>query len=365
MKRTQLLVSFIGWLVVAGMIQQATGMSAGLTLVLFGAATMLLAMTRPSITGVMKMESVDVQMWAREITKRFWKMNLFTNYMFDEGQYVVGGAAVLIPQPGARADTVKNRTVYPATAVRRADNTIMYVLDTYTTDPTHIPNVDIMSISYDKRASIIDDLFGGLLEDVSDDMLIKMANGIPKANIVYTTGGSTEVLEEGQSGSRRAMDHLNLKKAANIMNKQNVPKDGRVALIEENMFDQMVDSLGANDKKDFSRVYDPASGTIGRLYGFDLMTRSSVTAATNGVDDAVLAAVPYAAEMAATDNVTSLCWHKNTISKALGTTRLYQDIGNPLYYGDIFSSELRMGGRVRRADFKGIVAISQSPVTGG
>ena len=35
------------------------------------------------------------------------------------------------------------------------------------------------------------------------------------------------------------------------------------------------------------------------------------------------------------------------------------DEGNPLYYGDIYSFLLRLGGRIRRADNKGVLAIVQ------
>lgn len=43
--------------------------------------------------------------------------------------------------------------------------------------------------------------------------------------------------------------------------------------------------------------------------------------------------------------------------------KFFEDEGNPQYYGDIYSALVRMGGRIRREDQKGVVAIVQDLVT--
>ena len=64
----------------------------------------------------------------------------------------------------------------------------------------------------------------------------------------------------------------------------------------------------------------------------------------------------------ATDNVGALCWQKASVAKALGETKLFRNADDPLYYGDVMSALVKIGGRCRRADWAGLVAIVQGAV---
>jgi hypothetical protein len=131
-----------------------------------------------------------------------------------------------------------------------------------------------------------------------------------------------------------------------------------VALLEENMFQQLVDSVSATAYKDFNKAYDEKKGTMGQLMGFDIMTRSSVAMAAAG--NGALAINTLAMATAATDNVACICYQEEAVSRALGTIKMYQRNDDPLYYGSVFSTRLRMGGRRRRADNAGVIAIVQA-----
>lgn len=349
--------------IMAGILSPILNTSAGastaiiLTIVLLAAAN-----SKPSTYHRADL-GVDVNIWAKEMIKRYFKDNAFLKYAKSETEFVVGGAAVLIPQPGARPNVVKNRASFPATAVRRGDTTVMYVLDEYSTDPTHITKNELASISYDKINSVIDDHFGYLLQDASDDQLIKWALNLPAGLVLPTAGSSTEALEMGQTGMRKAMTWRELSKAQAVMNKANVPKNDRVALIEENMFQQFLDSLSDSPYKDFSRAMNEVEGKVPRLFGFDILTRSSVVMAdgdySGGLDVNALDAV-----IGGTDNVTSLCWQKDTVANAMGAVNLFGDTNNPFYYGDVASVSMRGGGRRRRGDNLGMIAITQGAVGG-
>jgi hypothetical protein len=54
-----------------------------------------------------------------------------------------------------------------------------------------------------------------------------------------------------------------------------------------------------------------------------------------------------------------MAWQKNTVARAIGDRMLFQDMANPLYYGDIHSALVMAGGRVRRADGLGVYIIEQ------
>ncbi|NBT57479.1 hypothetical protein EBT16_01730 [bacterium] len=68
----------------------------------------------------------------------------------------------------------------------------------------------------------------------------------------------------------------------------------------------------------------------------------------------------YADPVVATDNDAVLCWCEEVVERAVGEINAFEQIKSPVYYGDIYSFEVRMGGRIRRSDEKGIVAIVQA-----
>lgn len=291
-----------------------------------------------------------LEVWARYIIDRFWKDNGFLKFAKDDSDYVLQGRIVHIPQPGSKPVVVKNRSSFPATAVRRTDTEVLYALDEYTTDPTHIPNIDAVHLSYSKQDNVLGDHMETMTETVADDMIIKWGGN---AAIVKTTGAAIAPIT-GQTGNRKGFGHTDLKKLMIKMNVDNVPKKGRKLMIDDNMFEFFYDSLSENQTRDFSKYADAENGVIGRLHGFDIMTRSTVLAVSSA--DAIKA---LGASLAASDNLASLAWHPDSVAFAIGDKKLFQDLANPLYFGDIHSLLLMAGGRVRRGDGKGIYAVTQ------
>ena len=311
----------------------------------------------PSQSGAMR--STIVESWANYLIERFWKDNKFLRMGFDDSQYVKVGRIVHIPQIGSKPNVVKNRSVFPATAVRRADTDVVYALDEYSTDPTHIPNIDSIQISYSKQDSVLGDHQSVLDETVADDMILKWAANAANykttgANGTATPSTQAPVAGTAQTGTRLAFTHRDVKTLSTKMNLQNVSGEDRNMLLDAWMYDGLMESLSDSQYKDFSQYFDARTGIIGKLYGFNIMTRSSVLAMTN--TDTVKA---LGSTLAATDNLASLAWQKNSVAFALGETKLFQNLNDPLYYGDIYSSLIMAGGRVRRGDGLGIFTIEQ------
>ena len=330
------------------LITMFTGWSPVIVCAAFVAFMVVVPMPKGSLKGVI------VETWANYIIERFFKDNAFLKNAYDDSDKVVQGRIVHIPQPGSKPLVQKNRTVFPATAVRRTDTDVLYSLDEYSGDPTHIPNIDSINLSYNKQDSVLGDHMQVLNETVADDMLIKWG---ANATFVSTTGGvaaTTVGPITGQTGNRKAFVHQDLQKLMIKMNTDNVPKADRYVMIDDNMFDAFYSSLSDTNAKDFSRFMDAENGIIGKLHGFAIMTRSSVLSSTSGA-----AVNPLGAALAASDNLCSFAWQKNSVAFAIGTTNLYQDLNNPLYYGDIFSCLVMAGGRVRRGDGKGVYIIAQ------
>jgi hypothetical protein len=300
---------------------------------------------------------VEVEIWAQYIIERLWKDNQFLKHAFSDDDKVLAGKIVHIPQPGAKPVTVKNRAVFPATAVRRTDTDILYPLDEYTTDPTHIQDAEKVELSYDKINSVYGDHAGQLVQDVADDAIVKWLLDIPQTSVIRTTGGATADKPDGATGNRKAFVHDNLRSAQKLMNKQNIPAQDRFALVTANMADQLFESLSNTQYRDFSSYADAKEGIIGRLYGFNIMHRSEIAISETTGGNAIIK--PWGAAVDAADNEVSFCWHKNAIARALGEVKFFENPDRAEYYGDVYSALLRFGGRRRRADNFGIVAIIQ------
>lgn len=316
--------------------------------------------------------AIPVVVFRNYIVEKLRRTNPFLARAFDESAAVLGGAVVHIPQAGASPAVVKNRKTFPATAVQRADSFVSYTLDVFSTDPQHITWHEANEISYDKTDSVLNDQVATLVEAVGDNMLYAWVHGLnasgaaaelPAAMKIATTGAAVDATEAGQTGQRKAFSYKDLQAAQAMMNKQGVPKEGRVALLESYMYQQLIDSLNSNQMAAFQQSADLKNGVVGRFAGFDIMERGTVLA----FSAAGAVKVP-GEDIEATDNLAALCWQEGCVAKALGDVKPFQDTDNPMYYGDIFSALVKSGGRARRGDWCGVVAIVQSAVqaeTGG
>jgi hypothetical protein len=314
--------------------------------------------------------AIPVEIFATYIVEKLRKTNPHLACAVDESTNVLGGSVVHIPQAGTSPSTTKNRSSFPATIVQRGDSFITYPLDVYTTDPTHVTWQEDNENSYDKTDSVLNDHVATLAELAGDWMIWNWVHGlklntttgvygadvIPAANIIPTSGDSLAANpEDGQTGNRLAFSYLDLQTAQAKMNKMNVPKEDRYAMLESYQMQQFVNSLSANQMAAYQASADLANGVVGQFAGFNIMERSQVLA----FDATGTLLVPGAA-LAATADLGSLCWQKQSVAKAMGDTKPFQQIDAPEYYGDIFSALVKLGGRCRRGDWKGVIVIKQA-----
>jgi hypothetical protein len=312
---------------------------------------------------------VPQEFWSSYIVEKLFKSNPHLRLCVNEDKFVKGGAIVYIPQAGARPNVVKNRASLPAAAVQRGDTAVFYPLDTWSTDPTMITWAEANEISYAKQDSVLGDHTSTLAESIGDEIAYAWVRGfkpavgggstveyIPVTRQIPTSGASTAVNpDDGQTGTRLAFTYKELTKAQAKFNKDNVPKEERYAMIESYMLEQLQDSFTANQMAAYQQTVDLPNGVLGKFAGFTILDRSSVLAFSNTTNQPIL---PGQA-LAATDNIAALLWQKNSVGSSMGTTELFQDMGNPLYYGDIYSGLVKMGGRCRREDWKGVAVIVQ------
>lgn len=294
--------------------------------------------------------AIQREVWADYIQGNLYKDGSVLNLAFNADHNVLAGAVVHLPQAGARPATQRNRSVFPAVPVRRTDTDIVYPLEDFTTDPTHITDVEDIQVSYDKIDSVMRDHMDTLNETIADYLLYKWATS-QAGNIVRTTGA--DVTAHIGTGTRKKFMKEQLKTARFKMNKANIDKADRYAILDSDMLDQLQDDDDLK-KRDNSMELDMKNGVIIRLYGFNILERSSVVRYTTG-----LAAKDPLVANANTDHAAAICWQKNAVERAVGTIKMFENKDDAGYYGDYYSALVMAGGRIRRTLEEGVIAIVQ------
>lgn len=293
--------------------------------------------------------SIEREIWQQTIVEGLWPANPHLKLCVNADQYVLQGKVVHIPNAGTAPNTRKNRTELPAAITRRKDIDITYALDEYTSDPVLIVDAEKAELSYDKRTSLLSDTQMSINESVG---LMMLFNWAPKASRIIRTSGEQVSAHIG-IGSRCKVLLKDLKAAQKQFNKDNIPAEGRYVMFDADMIDQITDQLTETQYRDFSSAFSATTGVVGKLYGFNILTRSHVLSYLG------LSAVEPGLEVGNATCSAALCWHISSVERALGETKFFENEGDPQYYGDIYSALVRMGGRIRREDSKGVLAIVQ------
>lgn len=323
-------------------------LGAGALLSLFGGAT----------SGALNM-GLQVEIWHKAIVGNLFADNSFLSKAFNADDYVEG-KTVHIPNAGRPSRTEKNRVNVPAAVKKRTDKDVEYVMNEFTTDPIYIPNADTVELSYNKRESAISEDKAVLHETIANDILLSWSP-TKHASILKTSGNAVATYLTGATGFRKAITVADIFKIMTVFNSKNVPLEGRYALLDAEMYAQLLNSMTDKDSLAFHAAADVANGIIGKLATFNFILRSKAliynadnTPLEWEVDDE-----DNPQTFAATDNAGALFWYEKYVCRSIGEVTMYGNEGNPLYYGDIYSFLLRAGGKIMRSDGKGVVALVQ------
>jgi hypothetical protein len=310
----------------------------------------------PNQTSGFAFMAVQKENWVDYILGNLFKDNEFLKKCYREDDSVLNGTVVHIPQAGSKPVVIKNRTLLPGVAVQRTDTDVTYPLDWYTTNPTVITNAEEKEVSYDKMSSVIGEHVEVLNDTLADDILYKWAP-TTSATIIRTTGVADGVaLAPVAAGTRKALLAKDLRIAQATMNKAGISRTERYALIPEDMMTQLMADTTLTGSQ-IQLLLDAKEGKVVKLFGFEIMTRVHA-----GVYDNTGTPVPKTPETAGatTDNLCVLCWQKNAVALAQGTVDFFENKQDATYYGDVYSAGVRCGGRKRRSDAAGVIAIVQT-----
>ena len=323
------------------------------------------------VSGVAFM-AIQKEIWETDIINNLYKNNEFAARAFNADQYVLNGKVVHIPQAGAASAVNKNVSSFPVNAVKRTDLPILYNIDTYYTTPRHIEAIEQFELSYPKRQSAMGEDQLALIDAAMDGLLYRWAtkgdgteSGLTPANYVLTSGGNVSSdLIPGATGIRKLFTKDVVGAIKKRFDVANIPSQGRVALVSAYHHQQFIDSLSDAAQTNFYRQADLTRGVIGTFLGFEFIMRSNVQRwrKTAGVWAPVdEQASGFGASDQTGDCGASLFYQDSCVERARGDVRVFDNQDRAEYYGDIFSLELRLGGRQRRA--AGVVAVIEDIVS--
>lgn len=297
--------------------------------------------------------AIQKELWQNTIVEGLFADNSFMSKAVNDDMYVNQGKKVHIPNAGAPSKVEIDRSTIPATAKKRTDVDVEYTLNELTSDPIYIPHADTVELSYSKRNSVISQDRAELIEKASEQMLY---NWSPDSDHFVRTTGTKKVTAYTPSatGNRKALVKADVLSLMTKFNADNIPQNDRYLLLDAYMYAQLLDDLTEGDQRAFFASADAQRGILGKLFSFNVMQRSQVLRyATGGT------LAKWSAGGNTDDNAAGLAWHVNSVSRALGEVKMFDSMDNPLYYGDIYSFLVRVGGTIRRNDKKGVYALVQ------
>lgn len=296
--------------------------------------------------------AIQKEIWTAAIVENLFASNSFLSKAFNADEYVNQGKTVHIPQAGAPSGVKKNRTELPATVAKRTDTDVTFVLDEYTTNPICIPHADTVELSYDKRESVLRNDKLKLADEVALSFIDAWSPAATRC--IETTGAEVDAYTPEATGKRKGLCKADVLALMTKFNAEDIPQEGRYLLLDAYMYSQLLADLTQSENMAFLACADAANGIVGKLFGFNVMTRSTVA-----LYDATKTKKAWSAEGAATDLAAALAWHEQSVCRALGEVKAFENEGDPTFYGDIYSFLVRAGGRILRSDNKGVAAIVQ------
>lgn len=297
--------------------------------------------------------AIQKEIWERSIVEHLFADNSFMSKAYNANDYVNQGKIVHIPQAGAASKVVKNRTELPAEVKMRTDSDLTYTLSAFTTDPILIPHADTVELSYNKRDSVLRQDKLALFDEVAKDFIFNWSPAT--SHTIQTTGAAADgAPHTTATGKRKALTRQDV---ANLMfrfNRDNVPQEGRYLLLDAAMYSELLNDLTTAEAQAFHAVADVKNGVLGKFESFNIMMRSEAGLYTSTGPKS------WSTAAAAGDLGAALAWHEQSVVRALGEVKAFEQENAPEYYGDIYSFLIRCGGRIRRADNKGVWAIVQA-----
>ncbi len=210
---------------------------------------------------------------------------------------------------GGDPTVLVNNTSYPLDIEDLEDGDKAVTLDKYQTKPTRITDDELYSLSYDKKATVIERHQEAISEKKYSRAIhaISPTENTSKTPVILTTGDVSD--------GRKILTRKDIIKLKKQFDKNKVPKVGRVLVL---CSDHIADLL-ENDQKFNSQYYDYTSGKINKLYGFEIYEYDDCPY----YNATTLKKVAYGSVPADTDRQASIAFSPVRMMKANGSVKTY------------------------------------------
>lgn len=210
---------------------------------------------------------------------------------------------------GGDPTVLVNNTSYPLDIEDLEDGDKAVTLDKYQTKPTRITDDELYSLSYDKKATVIE----RHQEAISEK---KYSRAIHAISPTEHTANTPVIVTTGDvSDGRKILTRKDIIKLKKLFDKNKVPKVGRILVL----CSEHIAELLENDQKFNSQYYDYTSGKINKLYGFEIYEYDDCPY----YNATTLKKVAYGSVPADTDRQASIAFSPVRMMKANGSVKTY------------------------------------------
>jgi len=300
--------------------------------------------------------ALETEVWEADIHENLYQDNPHMEAGIDHSQFVEN-RTVHMPVEGGDPNVVKDRTTYPAAISTLSETESTYQLGTYTTNPSWVEDVRKMEVSYQLRQSVLQRHERILNEEIGTETLYAWSFDQDGTKTVRTSGSSqSNVQAPGATGSRNAIHPDDLRRAAAVMDNDNVPMMGRIAMFPPDLYYQFLQYREVQDQNFMGSTGAVRNGALTTFAGFQIMLRPGVPV----FDDSTTPQKKARGAATATgDNLAVLLWQEDQVAKAIGEISVYIEEGKADYHGDLMSALIRHGAAKVRANNVGLAAIVQ------
>ena len=276
----------------------------------------------------------------------------------------VNNKTVEIPISGTLPDIVEDRTLYPIAVQERTDTRQTYDLIEFSLGAIKLSEKEKKELSYDKASSILRQHMLSLKNSIALRGLYNWGGAgliADSGQIVLTTGtAAANITPPGGTANRNGVDLADMAAAALKLDEDNVPSDGRYMTMPSRMYWNFVEAnkaelLNLDYNKSLSNG-DISDGVVSKVYGFKIIPRSYTLVYADAATPTIKA---VGAATATTDHWAAVGWQQDEVARALGSTKVYRNVDDATYQGDLYSATQRFNNTQMRTDGTGIVTIVQ------
>ena len=261
------------------------------------------------------------EVWIEQIIAGLYASTASINNSVNHSDFIEN-KIVHVPNAGAAAKILKNVRDLPISVTSREDIDLTYKINDFKISPMLVENIEEIELSYDKLASITAENKAKLAEWVAKDIFKSWVAGVKNP-----INGSTGTVKGW------------LKQIAKQFAKDKVPMQGRYVMMTEDLYYDFLETLSESESQAFHASQDLQKGRLGTYMGFTIV-----------------------GEFLLPKKVKLFAWSALSVSRAIGSLKLYSREDDPTYYGSIVSGEMRAGGSVIRNDGKGVAAVDDDGV---